>query len=263
MAEFTHPQPTSQFAGFALFPGEPPTLDAAGSALEDEFGDGISVTEVSVGGLTVAALIVDTPAARVLVSPVAGPVPDDAALNACHPVWWTDPAPVADHQGHVVLTTVRAEGAEVHHDLLLAEAVAVSTVAAVLLELPEAIGLYFGNAGITFPAEPYTQLIRESLEHGQLPTDAWISTWLARDEDDRVGGCTLGLASFGHADLLVEDSERTASEVYALLHGLAGQLIASGYGLMPGATVGPTEAEQHPVSARDAGEAGQLLRIQY
>lgn len=258
---FTHPTPAPQFAGFALFADAAPTLDAARAALEEEFADAISVTEVPVGAEMLPALILDAAAAQVLVAPVGSPVPDDAALNACHPVWWTDPAPVAGHRGHVVITTLRPEGDAPDHDLLLAEAVTLSTVAALLLEMPGALGLYYGNAGITFPAEPYVQLIRESLEHGQLPTDAWISTWLARGDDDRVGGCTLGLASFGHADLLVEDSERPPSDVYQILHGLAGQLLASGYELMPGATVGPTEAEQHPVTVRDGGEAGVLLQV--
>nr|NLI49325.1 hypothetical protein [Propionibacterium sp.] len=263
MTQFRHPTPAPQFAGFALFADSSPTLDAARAALEEEFGDAITATEVPVGSETLPALVLDAAATQVLVAPVGAPVPDEVALNACHPVWWSDPAPVAGHRSHVVVTTLRAEGQEPDHDLLLAEAVTLSTVAALLLELPGALGFYYGNAGITFPAAPYVQLIRESLEHGQLPTDAWISTWLARGEDDRVGGCTLGLASFGHADLLVEDSVRPASEVYQLLHGLAGQLLASGYQLMPGATVGPAEDEQHPVTVRDGGDAGVLLEVRF
>ena len=78
-----------------------------------------------------------------------------------------------------------------------------------------------------------------------------------------VGGCTLGLACFGHAELLVEHSEHEASEVYGLLSGLAGQLIATGSGLLPGATVGPSDAEQYPVTARDGGQAGTMLQIAY
>jgi len=263
MPEFAHPAPAAQFAGFALFADEAPTLEAARSWLYAEFGDAMTAAEVPVGDDVVPALVLDAAAARVLVASVPSAVPDDVALNACHPVWWSDPTPVGQHRGHVVITTVRPEDQPVDHDLLLAEAVTLSTVAALLLELPGALGLYYGNAGITFPAEPYVQLIRESLEHGQLPTDAWISTWLARDDADRIGGCTLGLASFGHADLLIEDSERSASDVYQLLHSLAGQLIASGYALLPGATVGPTEDEQLPVTERDGGAAGPLLQVRF
>lgn len=263
MADFTHPEPTRQFAAFALFGAEAPTLDALAAALDADFGESTATTEVPVGDATLPALVVDAQGARVVVVPVAEPVPDDVALNACHPVWWQDPAPVAGHRAHVVVTTVRDADTEPDHELLLAEAVALSTVAALVLELPGAVALYYGNAGITFPAEPYVQLIRDSLENGQLPTEAWVSTWLARGEDERIGGCTLGLAAFGHADLLVEDSEREASDVYQLLTGLGGQLIASGYALAPGATVGPTEDEQYPVAERDGGQAGVLLQIAY
>ena len=262
---FAHPEATTQFLGFVLFADVAPSLDALAAPLEGELGASVDRAQVPLGEAEpeASALVVSTQGVTVLVSPADEPVPDGAALRSCHPVWWSDPEPAASHRAAVVVTTVRPPEVPADLDALLPEAIAFSTVATLLAELPGAVGVFYPNGGITFPAAAYAELVREHLDAGQLPTDVWVSAWLAREDDGTIGGCTLGLASFGHAELLVEHSGHEASEVYGLLTGLAGQLVATGSGLMPGATVGPSETEQYEVSARDGGQAGPMLQIDY
>ena len=262
---FTHPAPAGPLLGFALF-SQPVDLRVLTAALENELPGGIA-RHTTGGGDTgrpeSPLLAVDAQGVTILVAPLDVPVPDGAALAACHPLWWTDPSPVETHTNHVVVTAYREPGEVVDHDRALHEAVMLSMIATIVLGLPGAVGLLYGAAGITFPAEPYCQLVSESLDQGRLPVEAWVSVWLVADDDDRPAAYTVGLEAFGHADLVIEKSEREPPEIFALLMSLAAHMVTSGDRLLPGATVGPTEDERFEVVEASFNQSAPMLRILY
>lgn len=266
MAEFTHPDPQGPLLGFGLFT-HGVDVDALAAALEDEIQGGVT-RHTSGGGETGRPegpmLAVDAQGVTILVAPVGVPVPDDQALSACHPLWWPDTSEVASHTSHVVLTAYREPGSTVDRERALHEAVMFSVVATIVLEQPGAVGLFYGSAGVTIPEAAYRDLVINSLDEGRLPVEGWVSAWLLQGEDDSITGYTLGLDTFGHADLLVEDSRREASEVYALLMSLATHVVTTGEHLLPGMTIGLGPDEQHSVTARESdAHNGLVLQIAY
>jgi Domain of unknown function (DUF4261) len=256
--EFRHPEPVGPMIAFALFADAAPALDALAASLEAEFGPVETLTPVAepTGAEAPAAppaLVVTTQGGTVLVASIATPAPGDP-VRACHPVWWTDRSAVADHRGHVLITVARDPDDAVDHDTALTDAVALSCVAAVIVEQPGAVALFHTNGALALPALAYTRLVRGSFDTGQLPVDAWVSVWL-EPSDAGVTAFTLGLDAFGHAELAVADSARAASEVYTLLTSVAAHLVATGDQLLPGASLGPNDEERYEVSApTDADE---------
>jgi hypothetical protein len=258
---FAHPEPQGPPLGFVLCDA-PIDLDALVAALSDELPGGVSRHPMETGdGPGGELLAVDAQGVTLLLAPVASPVPDQAALNAAHPVWWPDTAPVAAHTDHLVITVARPQGAEADHEEALHEAVLFSVVATIVLEAPQAVALFYGNGGITLPAGPYCEMVTDALESGHLPVEAWVSAWLTRDAEGRFSGRTVGLDAFGHAELMVRGSEHEASDVYGLLISLAAHIAGSGDRLQPGAFVGPSADERYEVFAEP--DETPLLRIAY
>lgn len=259
---FRHPDPRGPLIAFALFADDAPALDALAAALGSEFGPvemlvPVSPTDAPEQPAAPSALAVATQGAIVLVASIGTPAPGDPA-HVCHPVWWTDTSPVADHRSHVLITVARDPDDPADRDTALTDAVALSAVAAVIVERPGAVALFHTNGAITLPALSYTQLIRASFDAGELPVEAWVSVWLEAAEAG-VTGFTLGLDAFGHAELEIADSAHEASEVYSLLSGVAAHLVATGDRLAPGAVLGPSEEERFEVIA--SPDADDHLRI--
>jgi len=263
--EFQHPEPTGPMIAFALFADAAPALDALAASLEAEFGPVETLTPVAAPAGAEAptappALVVTAQGATVLVAAIGTPAPGDP-VRACHPVWWTDRSPVAEHRGHVLITVARDPDDPVDHDTALTDAVALSCVAAVVAEQPDAVALFHTNGALTLPAPAYSRLVREAFDAGELPVDAWVSVWL-EPSDAGVTAFTLGLDAFGHAELSVADSAREASEVYTLLTSVAAHLVASGDQLLPGASLGPSDEERYEVLAPTDPD-GHFLKIAF
>lgn len=260
---FTHPEPSGPLLGIALFSSSHVDPDALGAALTEEYGAAVSRHEAESDAHGPVTFAVQEAEATVLVTPVDEPIPSDEALQAAHPIWWTDTSPVRDHLSHVVITTWRPEGAPVDHESVLRAATLFSAVTTLVLERPDAVGVYYGNGGSTVPAQTYAHYVRETLERGDLPTDVWVTAWPMQDEGGRIGGTTLGLRHFGHADLVVLESTREPSEVYFMLQNLAGHLIVSGEQLEPGSTVQFADDTSYEVSAVETPEGLDFLRIAF
>lgn len=263
MEAFEHPAPVGPLLGFALF-ADAVDVDALAAALSDEIEGGVTRhTVTGEDGTEFPMLLVEAQGVTLLLGPVDAPVPQQDALAACHPLWWTDTEPVASHTAHLVLTVPRDPSQVVDRERVLHEAVMFSVVATIVGEQPGAVALFSGNAGACLPAEPFRKLVLDSLDEGRLPVEGWISVWLGIGEDGRIGGYTVGLPTFGHADLTIEDSAREASEVYGLLFSLASHLVTSGDLLTPGAFVGHGDDDRHEITAHFGGQGQPVLQIDY
>lgn len=257
---FHHPAPTLGGACFVLFAGDPEAGKLA-EALRASLTD-VEVVDAVAGGepLVTGQLGLDT----VLVAPVPNPVPDGEALATCHPLWWEDPTPVAGHRSHAIVV-VRSDDdpAEDPRAHALRQAMATSVAVAALLAAPDAVGVYAGAAGATFPAHEYAEQLAAARADERLPVELWVTTWLEAHEDGTVSGWTHGLASFGHADVVVEDSTREPSDVYNLLASLAAHVVATGDRLEPGQTLGWDDGVHTVSVSADSTEAHPLLTIDF
>lgn len=257
---FHHPDPTPGGASFVLFAG-PPETDALVAALASALTD-VEVLDAAGADPGVDAVIVGRLGPdEVLVVPVGVPVPDDEALAACHPVWWDDPSPVADHAGHAMVV-VRSEDddSEDARTRALRQAMTQSVAVAALLALPDAVGVHVSAAGATFPPREYVDVLAAARSARHVPVDLWVTTWLEPHDDDSVSGYTRGLTTFGHADLVVEDSDREPSAVYNLLASLAEHVVMTGERLDPGHTIGWDDGV-HPVAAADDSSGAHPLLV--
>lgn len=262
MAGFAHPAPQSPVLGFGLFSGPPPGVHVLADAINDEFEIGVSVrwSEGSDGRPAHDTVVVETDDAVILVAPVAAPVPNGEAVRACHPLWWDDITPVEQHSSHVIVTALPRDGRAVDRAQVILQASLFAVVASILMELPDAVALYYGSGGITYPAGRYSGLVVDALEGGESPVDVWTSVWLVRNPDRTVTGYTVGLDTFGHADLTVQGSTLQPAEVFERLTSLAAYVITTGAVLEPGSTIGYGADEQLPleVSGSDLHPNGAL-----
>lgn len=249
-ASFAHPAPHSPLLAFVLFEGDPPDIDALATALREEFTDAVRVQTVAPEGKEpTPTAVVQAEGVSVLVAPVAAPVPGGEAVRACHPLWWRDRTPVEEHRSHVIITTLCSTDREDPRARALHQATLLSIVGSLVLGLEGAVGFYYAEAGVTFPPDAYLTTLQHAFEQEEPPIDLWVSVWLRPREDGTTSGYTLGLDTFGHADLVVRDSRRPPSEVYELLASVAAHLVASGARLEPGHTLGYSAEDQAPVTA--------------
>lgn len=263
---FTHPDPQLPVLGFGLSSSAHLDVEALAAALLENSEVGVRVVDLPAreGRPAARTVAVETDDVVVLVTPVDAPVPAAEAVRACHPLWWTDPTPVAQHASHTIITALPQRGRSVDRPLVVLIASIFSVVASVLMEQPDAVALYFGSGGITYPARRYAGQVIESLEAGAAPVDLWTSVWLQPQPDGTVSGHTIGLDTFGHADLLVERSTHTLAEVYERLAMLAAYVITTAESLQPGVPLAfsPTERLEVEPVASDAHPLG-ALRVRY
>lgn len=261
MTEFTQPTPAGPLLAFVLLADSAPTIQTLEDALTAEFGEVMHAQLPDMDGEPDAsALVVPVNGSLVIVTPLAEPYEGDVE-GTCHPVWWPD-GPAAAHQSQVLLTVVRQPSEPIDRADVIAEAVALSSVGAIVCELPGAVALHNASAAVTLPALPFASLVRTSLDSGRLPTEAWVSVWFSTIEPDALSAFTLGLPAFCHADLTVRDSRREASEVYGFLVGLADHIASSGDSLEPGMQLVADDGDSLDVT--DVTERGHhLLCIDY
>ncbi len=257
---FQHPEPVTPILGFVLLAGVVPEVDAVASVLADEF-EQVDVRAVSTPEAEVPTVVVRNGDVTLLVAPVAGPVPQERAAQWAHPAWWRDASAIGDHASHLIVTTVPDETESDARALSIHGALTASVAAALLCELPEAVGYFAASAGLTVPADAYAHTVEEALAAEHLPVELWTSVWLEPRSDVETTASVVGLDTFGHADLFVPPTHRPPSEVYGLLTSLAAHVVSSGERLGPGmriagpegeffeVTVAPRSSEEHPLLA--------------
>lgn len=232
MTEFTHPEPAAMLVDMVLF-AQPPSLEAVTAALEQSFSHPVEAA----GEGTV---VIDADGVEVYVALMPGPVPDGEALGNCHPVYWqSGTEPVAEHRSTVVVTG-RVD--EQHRDewsprsgaLVLRAGIARATVT--LLHLSEAVGVYAGSSGTTFPARVYAEMTAGELDEGVMPAMMWAPVWLLDGGDGTWSGYSYGLAPLGHAELQMEGVAMSPNDLFTLLTDLVSYVV-DGATLLPGQTI--------------------------
>lgn len=110
-----------------------------------------------------------------------------------------------------------------------------------LMREPAAVGVLRNELGVVQPPQMYTEFA-SSLTKGEVPLPLWVN--IRTQNAGLTFGRTLGLPLFGHLDLEVRESTKTADEIYVLLADIANYLITGDSYLLPGQTLGSSAGEK-------------------
>ncbi len=260
---FTHPDPAGSFTSFPLY-ASPVDPDAAFDRLATAF------TEQAVGrGLPTKTgeptILVTLHGVRNVVALVDAPVPEQEATRNCHPAYWSDTAPVAEHVAHAVVSAEVVDRPEESAlERTLAAHVTGSLVAASLVEAPEAVALYSAAAATTLPSEVVTDIVRAAYadpDDPQLPVDLWLSVWSWGNEVTGTTLATFGLPTFGHADLMLEATPLELADSTNLLLDIARYVVTTGAQLHPGEELGHADRRLRLEAALSPSHGDPVLGV--
>jgi uncharacterized protein DUF4261 len=157
---------------------------------------------------------------------------------------WTPPP----HTAHAVVTLTEGDGPPV-------EALSRFTaIVAAVTEASHAVGVYWGAAPVTHPAEFFTKIARE---RGIACLMLWIGVGAARQADGRLSLLSYGMKQLSLPDLLVIAPAGSASSSVPTFFDLLSYVAERGKPLPEGDTVGRTDEERLPVHYVASPLAGQ------
>lgn len=130
-----------------------------------------------------------------------------------------------------------------------------------LMREPAAVGVFRSELGVVQPPQMITELA-ESLTKGQVPLPLWVNV---RTQNAGLSfGRTLGLPLFGHLDLEVRESTKSADEVYLMLADIANYLITGDAYLLPGQTLGSSDGEKLAITQElSPFDQRPVMRVMY
>jgi hypothetical protein len=132
------------------------------------------------------------------------------------------------------------------------EAMLVTRLALVALELFDGLGVYWGNACVTNSRELFEQCAREMTET-HLPLPVWLRFQPVRADADQeitddppaeIGMYTLGLKQFGLMEIEIDRCALDLGEIFEFVSNLAHYLVMSGPVIKDGNTVGGSAEER-------------------
>lgn len=175
------------------------------------------------------------------------PIPErEAEVNAAGNFLWPQgEEEAAAHRAHVIVTLAGKGESPV------AEAMLVTRLALVALELFDGLGVYWGNASVTNSRELFEQCAREMTDT-HLPLPIWLRYQPVRadaadntaDSPAEIGMYTLGLKQFGLMEIEIDRCGMDLGELFDFVSNLAHYLVMSGPVIKDGNTVGGSEEER-------------------
>jgi len=181
------------------------------------------------------------------------PIPErEAESNAAGNFLWPDgEEEAAAHRAHVIVTLAGKGESPVQ------EAMLVTRLALVALELFDGLGVYWGNASVANSRELFEQCAREMTET-HLPLPVWLRFQPVRADADNdnadpapsddppaeIGMYTLGLKQFGLMEIEIDRCGMDLGELFEFVSNLAHYLVMSGPVIKDGNTVGGSEEER-------------------
>ncbi len=222
----------------------PGDLSHASAVAADVFGYGYTA-EVSAESLVSISHGEDTVG---FLMHIPAPIPErEAESNAAGNFLWPDGEDeAAAHRAHVIVTLAGKGESPV------AEAMLVTRLALVALELFDGLGVYWGNACVTNSRELFEQCAREMTET-HLPLPVWLRFQPVRADADQdttedlpneIGMYTLGLKQFGLMEIEIDRCGMDLGELFEFVSNLAHYLVMSGPVIKDGNTVGGSEEER-------------------
>lgn len=249
---FRHPAPATPTTGYVLFRGSAPSAEAIVETLTPAFGDQISRSELQVQqGPSIDTVVLKSGPMTALIAPVASRLNPELIRRTVHPAWWGpngDDALTQD--SHVIVTVmhgIRREDARIQG---YEEAGLWSAVAARVAQMSGAVSVIEVTPNISVPASRYVEVVTTGRATEEMPVDLWASVWTVPGSNPGTATVfTRGLAGFGHADLMIRDSEEDLGQAIRILGALARMIILQGARLNAGESIGVSDMEQRGVVA--------------
>ncbi|XCB29189.1 DUF4261 domain-containing protein [Arcanobacterium hippocoleae] len=130
-----------------------------------------------------------------------------------------------------------------------------------LMREPAAVGVFRNELGVVQPPHMFTELA-DALTTGQAPLPLWVN--IRTQNSGLTFGRTLGLPLFGHLDLEVRESAKSADDVYMLLADIANYLITGDAYLIPGQTLGSSSGEKLAITQElSPFDQSPVIRVLY
>jgi hypothetical protein len=161
-----------------------------------------------------------------------GEAEETAQASVCR--FFQGPFELPPHKSHAVVTVAST-------DLENQENTARFTrVLAALATASGAIGVYWGNAGVTHPAKFFVQMAAEETTASML----WTGVSLAREAKGRSSFLSLGMGLFRQMDFMVGFRSEKMKDALLFFLDMHTYVVGRGEALPDGDTVGRTEKEK-------------------
>lgn len=173
-------------------------------------------------------------------------------------LWPDASATLRDHPAHLIVT-VSGELDEIAMSTLLTQ-----VTTSILAVLPEASGVYWGNATKLIRRDLFIDFTQEILPHGP-PLHLWIDYRVGNDGDKLSTGFTHGMRALGFMEFEAKLVPEPPGELMERFMGLGSYLIENGMVINDGDTIGEDANEKIRIvfSKSEFGHDGQVMRLVY
>jgi hypothetical protein len=189
------------------------------------------------------------------VGPGAIPPPEVQQCAAISPMWPSSDADVL-HGAHVILI---GQGEDV-----IASHWACTKIAAAIMDSPDAVGWYIGNASVVHKPDLTVRFATEADREGQLPVLLWVNAIYSQDDESHWSASTFGLEAFGRNELEIVRSTESPNALIGWLFDVGHYMLSTGAEFKTGQTFGG-DAEDHrwPVTVGKSllGKEGTVVRL--
>jgi hypothetical protein len=197
---------------------------------------------------------------HVILAVMPVPIPWSDLEGPCSASWlWPDAASVLQqHEQHAVATVLSDDGA-VERATLLTQA-----LASVLATCAEALGVYWGDAGLIISPEIFQAFAGEMHSIGP-PLYLWVDFRVGRSDAGPSVGYTVGLSALGHMEFEARNSPEPPGELRERLFNFANYVVENGPVIQDGDTIGRDADERIRVvyTASQFGHQGRVMRLEY
>lgn len=167
------------------------------------------------------------------------PVPHQEAEHAAENyfLWKDGPEIIAQHQSHVIVTSLG--GGDVNDRVIAA-----TRAARAVLQAGNGLGVYWGNGSVVNSTEIFLSM-SEGIDRQSLPLYLFTRFQLfPGDQRGSIGLFTLGLEQFGFREIEVQNCTWQPGDMLEFVFNVAHYVITSGRAIGDGDTIGGSEEER-------------------
>ncbi len=198
----------------------------------------------------------------VIAQVVPAPIPAGDVEHAVANTWlWPHDRAAEDmagHRGHIIVTTFGPEDPIERATLLTCG------IAAVLESCPQALGVYWGDAGMLVGAGVFKDMAARMLPDA-LPVYLWVNMRVGTGPTGKTAGATTGLAALGHKEFETENCPDRPGDLRERLSAIADYVLTNGPVIRDGNTIGSDATAEIKVRYAPSafGADGDVMRLEW
>jgi len=200
------------------------------------------------------------------VIPIDAPIPDEDvefAMQISH-LWLDAKEYVSRSHAHLIVGVMSPFDREI--TALDQHLILTKLVESVLHPLPQALGVYQGDATLIISPDFYKEQAATILK-GQIPETLWVYFGLRIPEEGSANAYTYGLYKFGKNEMEILNSRKSGEEIMNFLMSISAYVIGADVTLKHGETCGFSATQRVPITLSKAvwlgGDADDTLKLDY